>query len=348
MKKNIYKKLLLSQVLEKLLPKAKRIFLVGNFGNGNFGDELLLRSVATDLNNSHYYLTIVARKKEHVSVDGDIVTPFSLQGVWKMICSNVLVIGPGGFFGRDAGPFSRIVYPMVKLFKFLGKKVVFYGFGIYETCPVELWKPIISACLIADHVSVRDKPSHLFLKRRTPSLPVNLILDPVFNLDLPEKQKKNLRKNFVLGLSLRFIEDQHDRKSFLHVFANALNNLSKKITILPLNFYFEPKLFLKKPHPSDSLIVEELKKLVNNPLVIFGKNTTSANLDELINQFLQIDALIGMRFHAQVLAIHYQLPLLAIGYSPKNELARDYSKSTFTELNQFSSNLVSKFIHEAQ
>lgn len=342
-----YKNIKLAEVLRELKVKeTSYISIIGNFGNGNMGDELLLKSVVQNLFENEYNNVFAFARDVNLVQNNNsqlnIVKP-SLSGLFNLIKSDVIVIGPGGLFGKDIGPFAQLIPIITLMLKFFGKKVFYYGFGIYSETPTFIKYLVAVACFFADGVYVRDKHSFNLLKNFSLiSKKIQLILDPAFHLfETKEPQRRSkMKKIKTIGLSLRYIENIEYRQRIINIFADVINNIPN-MKLVPLIFFIDPEnLKFKRTHPSDSVMIAKIYEKAN----FEEKSNPELNLEKLVEQYEYLDAVIAMRFHAQVIAICHNLPLLGIGYSPKNEICKDYPKSFFVKENHIDYLQVKEFI----
>lgn len=318
----------LSQIMQylDLTKKNNQILLIGNFGNGNLGDELLKEAVIADLLPTFTHISVAVRDLNIVKTNYPTVAyiqPLSAKGLWTFFRSKIIIFGPGGLFGGDIGPYAQFIPLLAFISKLMFKKVIFYGFGIYQTTPRSIQWLVKLACVIADYVSVRDEQSLTVLNGKLLNQKVKLILDPVFYLAHKVHKDRQKQNGAVhLGMSLRYIENTDMRQQFTKILAEALNKKKKKIVIEALNFYHEPNIATRKHQPSDNEMIRLLKEQINDSISVKVRKTLS--IDDVFKAYANLDGIIAMRFHAQVLALMHKLPLMAIGYSPKNEFVKNF------------------------
>lgn len=126
--------------------KPQRIMLWGWFGFENLGDDLLLKTMMSNLASDSRMLTIPMRTPYNIENQNIKQIGRSYKELFKgVLINDVLVIGPGGLFPFD-NPKKVMTYLFITLlWKMLGRKVAFFGVGISERMnPLssKLWKAI--------------------------------------------------------------------------------------------------------------------------------------------------------------------------------------------------------------
>lgn len=344
-------KVSLIEIIKKFNKKNK-VFLVGNFGNGNLGDEILLYSITRDINKVSRVVYVVGRDKALIAVkDKDLVpvTPTSVEGIIAFFKSNIIVFGPGGLFGKDIGPVARLIPFAAVISKLLGKKVIFYGFGIYKNTSQFTQYILPKVLNHVDSVTVRDQHSFDLLKPKLQKGKLKLIADPAFLLENSSilKSQKTRDNQYKIGVSLRYLEDTKEREVLVSSLSQAFLKLNtRKIRVVPLNFYIEPKVVsIKRSHPSDSEMINLLRKSIKEKIEI-EDNDEDLNIDSIFKKYKTLDYVIAMRLHSQILAILNHIPLFSIGYSPKNELSKNYKNVNFAYYSELEPEFLAKDIKQ--
>ncbi len=120
-----------------------KTLLIGYYGGGNFGDELLLEIVINLFQKFGYssteifYLWYISYKEFHRNVKGVRVIPKEKK-VWGMLASIVrsknILVGGGGIWGLDFNNNVLALSIILFLSRFLlGKKIFLVGIGYYSS-----------------------------------------------------------------------------------------------------------------------------------------------------------------------------------------------------------------------
>ena len=167
----------------------------------------------------------------------------------------------------------------------------------------------------ASKISVLDKKSQELLKSW--NIDAELKPDPIFDLDLPKKNKKG-----VVGIQLRNYPTLNE--SFLNALAEEVVKRfsDKKIEVLS----FQDSIDLAICEKFARILY---KKGLENVEVVKG-----LSVNEVFAKISDLEFLIGMRFHANVVAIKSGVKALAINYDIKVKKLADEYNLPLIELNQ--------------
>jgi len=189
-----------------------------------------------------------------------------------------------------------------------GKKVWFMGcsFGPfftseYRTKYSELFRKIT-------WINFRDQYSYSLF----PELPnVGYHPDILWDFDLPKIE----RKNNILGISV--INPQHKEGK-----SNTYDNYLSSTIALCEKFSardFKVKLFSFCETEGDLQIAKEIKSYVPEVDIV----SYSGNVLEFLKEFGKCSQIVAGRFHANIIAIKYGIPLLPISYGTKTDSLLD-------------------------
>src|SRR5437870_1749206 len=123
--------------------KLKTILMLGNYGNFNIGDEMLLRAVIRDIRNDgeNVKFQIPTRNPSFVDVyhkaDSHLIEPLPLNAPLKLMQSffksDAIIVGGGGIWSGYTGPMAHLIPIVTMAGKLLGKQAEFRAIGIYST-----------------------------------------------------------------------------------------------------------------------------------------------------------------------------------------------------------------------
>lgn len=301
--------------------KRNLVVITGYYGFDNLGDEAILEELISEL-RAHLQLDQIVVLSNNPEKTIRLYNTRSVNR-WRldqfmsiMKTTRVLISGGGGLFQDTNGIRSVIFYgAQLVLAHLCGVKVLIYAQGLgplnrymSELLTKQTWK-------LADLVSVRDEQSKQIAAAW--EVTADLTADPVWLLQKTTLAQENASLKLIqsvkglhpiIGISLRpsknFGEDH--LKLLPKVLAQSL----------PPDAFF---LMLPLQHDSDYPLLlslsEQLAKLGRQCAIFEGEG------DILPSQWLglieNLDVLIGMRFHALLMALKSGKPTVGLAYDPK-------------------------------
>ena len=281
----------------------------GYIGFDNFGDEAIAGVLSQKLKTEGAEkITLISSNPNKTSSLYGVNSCGMLKFVPSLLEADVLISG-GGSLLQDVTSFKSLLYYLIVIYTALlfGKKVQIYAQGI-GPIKSKIGQFLTKFALKrAEKISVRDVKSQNLLK--TWNIESDLVRDPVFELELPKKNKMG-----TVGIQLRSFEGVND--DFIEKLAEEVYNnfKDKKIEILSLQDNIDEAVC--------DLFCEKLKKKGMSD--VFVKKNLSVK--EVFETISDLEYLISMRFHALVAGIKSGVKTLAINYDPKVEkLAQEYN-----------------------
>ena len=276
----------------------------GYIGFDNFGDEAIAHVLVDKLKSKGAEkITLISSNPEKTAQLYNVNSVPMLKFVNAIKDADVLVSG-GGSLLQDVTSLKSLLYYLGVIYcaLFFGKKVEIFrqGIGPIHSKFGQFLTKI--ALKHASKISVRDKKSQELLKSW--NIDAELKPDPIFDLDLPKKNKKG-----IVGVQLRNYPTLNE--SFLNALAEEI---VKRFEVLSFQYSI------------DLAICEKFarilyKKGLNNVEVVKG-----LSVNEVFAKISDLEFLIGMRFHANVVAIKSGVKALAINYDIKvKKLADEYN-----------------------
>ncbi len=293
---------------------VKKICISGYYGFDNFGDETILKILVENLKkiSCNAQITVFSSNPQKTEQIYNVksVNSFKIIEVIKAIFSSDCLISGGGSLLQDVTSKKSIIYYLGVIFLALmfRKKVIIFAQGIGPVNNKIL--AFFTALLLkkADLITVRDKKSYELLK----SQGINSFetSDPVWNIDLnlPAKTGK-------IGIQLREFKGFDD--DFLYKLADCVNEyfFNREIVLLPLQNKLDFKICSK--------FESYLKKINPQLKVSIAENISNENI---INNIVELDSLIAMRYHACLIAIKSNVKLLPVNYDIKiEELNKEFN-----------------------
>ena len=292
---------------------TKNICISGYYGFDNFGDETILKVLVENLKkfDCNPEITVFSSNPNKTATNLNVksVRSFDLFSVIKSLLKTDCLISGGGSLLQDVTSKKSLIYYLVVigLAQLFGKKTIIFAQGIGPIKDKKLEKLTAFILQRAKLITVRDDNSLNLLN----SYGINAIKcnDPVWNINV--EQKNHLGK---VGVQLRDFSTLTD-EFITRLAENIIKYYSdKEILILSLqnNLDLEPCNKLKN----------ELLKLNSNINVKVVENTSN---DKIIEDIIDLETLIAMRFHACLIGIKAGIRTIPINYDIKVEtLAKEF------------------------
>lgn len=283
----------------------KNIAVSGYYGFENFGDEAILKVIVSELKARDYCVTVFSKNPENTKnkLGVNSVYTFSLSGIFKTLKNSDILISGGGSLLQDVTSLKSLFYYLfvIGAALFLKNEVIIFAQGIGPiNNPIGrlLTKILLKKC---KYITVRDEKS--LFRLRGWNLKPELVSDPVWSLPvgnwMPEcrigvqlRSWKNLSRSYLSKLAKNVVSNFSDKDIYIYSFQDALD--------LEICRNFEAELKLLKPDINTQIL-------------------NGLSIDETIESFSHLDFLIGMRYHACLLALKYGIPTLALSYDEKVE-----------------------------
>ena len=289
----------------------------GYIGFDNFGDEAIAMALTNELKSKHAEKITLISSNPAKTAKMYNVNSCSMLKFFKPLAEADVLISGGGSLLQDITSLKSLIYYLgvIYIALFLKKKVHIFSQGI-GPINTKIGKILTRYALRhCEKISVRDKKSQELLKSW--NIESELVRDPVFNLDIPTQNIKG-----IVGVQLRSYPTLSD--DFLKRLAKEviLKFADKQIQVISLQ---------------DSLDLEVCNKFANMVRKQGIENVqvlSKLSVQQVFDTISKLEYLIGMRFHANVVAIKSNVKTLAINYDPKvQKLAEEFNLSLIN-LNQ--------------
>lgn len=311
-----------------MVSSTKTIVISGYYGFKNSGDEAVLKSILTALEEQGKEAGI---KIEPVvlSINPEWTSSmYGVRSVHRMRLGEVRraiqesdgLISGGGSLLQDATSPKTIPYylAIIKIAQWLKKPTFIYAQGVG---PVnrKIFNPMIrSVFRKCSYISVRDIQSgELLQSMGIRSEDIHVVPDPVMGMPLPEQNNEELgdlsvsteEELPVIGISVRFW-DQERRE--LNAIADALTDLARK---RPVHLRFLPFYQPEDEHASQ-YIADKMGDITSYGGKISFYREEQQPQDMLL-EVSRCDLILGMRLHSLIYAANQRVPLIGISYDPK-------------------------------
>lgn len=296
----------------------------GYIGFDNFGDEAIAHVLVDKLKtNGADKITLISSNPTKTSKMYNVNSVPMLKFFDAIKEADVLVSG-GGSLLQDVTSFKSLLYYLGVIYfaLLMGKKVEIFrqGIGPINSKVGQILTKF--ALKHASKISVRDKKSQELLKSW--NIESKLKQDPIFELELPKKNKKG-----IVGVQLR---------NYPTLSENFLNALADEV----VKRFSDKKIELLSFQDSIDLdVCEKFARILYKKGISNVEILKELSVKDVFEKISDLEILIGMRFHANVVAIKSGVKALAIDYDIKvKKLAEEYNLPII-ELNQ--TNFSAKF-----
>lgn len=325
-----------------MVTTSQKLVISGYYGFRNSGDEAVLKSILTALEEESQRSNITI---EPIVLSGDpewTTSMYGVRSVNRMKLKEVRealkesdgLISGGGSLLQDATGLKSIPYYLgvIKLAQMLKKPTFIYAQGIG---PVnrKIFNPMIKSVFKScTYVSVRDEQSADYLRGLGLQWnQIHVVPDPVMGLPLPETKVKSgtgavstngatqanqvettsgaHTKLPVIGISVRFWES--DRKELTAIAAGLKKLCSKRAVHLR---------FLPFHLPIDEQASRFLMELLGDVTSKGSEISIAQDLTDpqlMLEEVSKCDLVIGMRLHSLIYAASQYVPPVGISYDPK-------------------------------
>ncbi|MDT0124422.1 polysaccharide pyruvyl transferase CsaB [Paenibacillus sp. RRE4] len=317
-----------------MVTTSKKLVISGYYGFRNSGDEAVLKSILTALQEESQRSNVTIEPIV-LSIDPEWTTSmYGVRAVHRMKLKEVRealkesdgLISGGGSLLQDATGLKSIPYYLgvIKLAQWLKKPTFIYAQGIG---PVhrKIFNPMIKSVFKScTYVSVRDEQSADYLRRLGLKWnQIHVVPDPVMGLPLPDtaspvreeadtsiaEGQSDHAKLPVIGVSVRFWES--DRKELTAIAAGLKKLVAKKAVHLR---------FMPFHLPDDVQASRFIMEMLGD---VTGKGSEISITEDLtdpqqmLEEVSRCDLMIGMRLHSLIYAASQYVPPVGISYDPK-------------------------------
>ncbi|GGH32851.1 polysaccharide pyruvyl transferase CsaB [Paenibacillus segetis] len=305
---------------------TQTIVISGYYGFRNSGDEAVLKSILTSLEEEGR-ATGVKIEPVVLSIDPEWTTrTYGVRSVHRMKLGEVRnaiknsdgLISGGGSLLQDATGAKSIPYYLgvIKLAQWMRKPTFIYAQGIGPVNRQLYHRMIASVFRRCKYISVRDVESaELLHSMGIQSDNIQVVPDPVMGLELPKSSEDSLRQELsagglpMIGVSVRHWNPE---RTELIELAEGLRLLSLRT---PVHIRFLPFYF-----PGDDEASRYMMKLIGDVKGNGSRVSIASEMEhpqDMLREVSRCSLLIGMRLHSLIYAASQNVPMLGISYDPK-------------------------------
>lgn len=279
-----------------------KIAISGYYGFKNFGDEAILSVLVNHLKSlQNSDITVFSSDVEYTEKTYGVkaVKRFCLKNVLKTIKDCDVLVSGGGSLLQDVTSLKSLIYYafIIAMGLFFNKKVVIFAQGIgplNSNVAQNIVKNLLKYC---SYVTVRDENSLKLLEKL--GIKSELVCDPIYSLDI-----KSEPQNGVVGVQLRDFKTMNQE-------------LLQKLALLIVTKFSDKKIEIFSLQKTQDLdLCKRFEAIVKsfNPDIC-----TEIVEDDIVNRLSRLEYLIGMRFHAVLVALKCGVKTCAINYDVKVE-----------------------------
>ncbi|MCY7344264.1 MAG: polysaccharide pyruvyl transferase family protein [Pseudonocardia sp.] len=301
-------------------PRATRVLVIGNFGNGNTGDEAMLARTLQEL-PAGTDVRIVSRNPRMVealhgvravAMDG---LAFTKALKW---CDGIAIVG-GGLFGIGASPLVKALPAIVWAATALGRDITYVAIGVYPGTPGRVLDLLRRSVRQPGRISVRDEVSAATLG--------DAIVAPVVGdlaMGLAPAPAADARRALVAagvepGVPLLLVAPKALPNPILvDALQDAAETLARRwierggtVAGLAISTHADYGLGLSR---RDEVLVGELGERLGRPVPVLGPQLAPALAKAVVGE---ADALFGLRIHSLIFAVSTGVPCLGVGWEER-------------------------------
>lgn len=280
---------------------AKKVVISGYYGFGNFGDELILSILTQHLKKLGTETVVLSSNPRNTSMEHFVnaVRSFDFHQVSGLIKQSDVLISGGGSLLQDVTSIKSLLYYLWVIYTALRykKDVIIFAQGIGPIRNIIaklITKYILRQCT---YISVRDHKSQNLLDSW--EIKSDLVCDPAFSLTLQIPNNKG-----VVGIQLRNFPTMND---------TLLIKLARQIV---KDYYNNEIRIFSLQNNIDLPICKKFESMLRN---LNPEIKTKVITEDIIQNIYQLEYMIGMRFHALIVALKAGIKSIGINYDIKVE-----------------------------
>ena len=282
-------------------PRPARVLVIGNFGNGNTGDEAMLARTLQELPEGRE-VKVVSRNPRMVEALHHVpAVPMEGVAFVKALhwCDGIAVVG-GGLFGTGASPLVKILPAIVWATTTRGRDIAYVAIGVYPGTPDRVLDLLRRSVRKPGRITVRDEVS-------AATLGDNIVAPVVGDLAMglePAPAAEAKRTLAAAGLDptvplLLVAPKALPNPILLDALQEAAEKLSRRwlerggaVAGLAIGTHADYGLGLAR---RDEVLIEELGERLGHEVPVLGPQLPPALAKAIVGE---ADALFGLRLHA--------------------------------------------------
>jgi hypothetical protein len=301
-------------------PRPTRVLIIGNFGNGNTGDEAMLARTLQELPDDTE-VRVMSRNPRMVEALHRVPAvpmeglPFTKSLKW---CDGIAVVG-GGLFGTGASSLVNVLPAIVWAATARGRDITYLAIGVYPGTPDRVLDLLRRSVRKPGRISVRDEVSAATLG---PDIVAPVVGDLAMGLK-PAPAADARRALAAAGVDpavplLLVAPKALPNPILVDALQDAAETLARRwierggaVAGLAISTHADYGLGLAR---RDEVLVSELGERLGRPLPVLGPQLPPALAKAVVGE---ADALFGLRIHALIFAVSTGVPCLGVGWEER-------------------------------
>ena len=301
------------------------VLICGSYGNGNAGDDTILRSIVHQLREKDPLLPICVMSRKPVETalqtDTDTVYSFSLwKTMGRMRKATMFVFG-GGSLIQDVTSTRSLLYYLwaVSTAHALGCRVMMYGCGVgpvHRKRNRRLAGRVLNRAV--DYVTLRDPDSLQELRDLgADRVPARVTADPALLSETRDRGMETYLKHAGIQKDGKYclfaLRPWKLERRQIAAFAAAADYAYDTYGMTPVFFMMEPA--------KDREITERVRAKVGVPCLVLPPLEDDSAICTLM---CRMELVVSMRLHALIFAASQGVPVVGVAYDPKVSSFLDY------------------------
>ncbi|GFI62440.1 putative glycosyltransferase EpsD [Clostridiales bacterium] len=298
---------------------GSKILMSGYYGYNNSGDEAILTTIYSNIENLDRDVSITVLSKdpeETMKKYGfrDVVSRFDFFGILSAIWKCDILLSGGGSLLQDTTSTRSLMYylSIILCAKLFGKKVMLYANGIGPVSKEQNRKTVRRIVNRADIITLREEDSlkelqSMGIKNKN----LYVTADPVFTME-PESKEVSARllkeagipeDRGIIGVSVRNWSNDSDLTEKFASICDAVHDRFEKNIV-----------FIVMHNPNDKNISTRVMEKMKNKAYILDH---SYSPKEIMGMIGQMELILSMRLHTLIFATKQKVPIVGFAYDPK-------------------------------
>lgn len=310
-----------------------KIVILGWFGDGNFGDEIILECMLADIRRLDPSVSFVVisddpadttRRHGVRSIGRGGSIQQRLRRLRELISADLFILGGGAILSRYSNSDRSVLAWLVPmhLAHDLGLPTMTCAVGVGDDLSANVVRAMRRVLGETDAICVRDLQSVATLRQIGISDKVTLTADPAVLIPTPDSarigtQASGTRPKVTVFLRHWYVsEDRVQNEAQWAEFKTRLAScLDSLILTRTAQVRFVP-MRIKDPIDDDRVVAREVSSIMTkgSEATIVDRELSSS---ELLRMVAESDLVIGMRLHSLIAAASLGVPMIAINYHMK-------------------------------
>lgn len=302
------------------VPRATRVLIIGNFGNGNTGDEAMLARTLQEL-PVDTDIRVVSRNPRMVEAMHRVpAVPMGGVAFTRALkwCDGIAVVG-GGMFGTGASPLVRALPAIVWAATARGRDITYLAVGVYPGTPERVLDLLRLSVRRPGRISVRDEVSAATLGAAVGAPVVGDLAMGLQPAPASDARAALAAAGIDPGVPLLLLAPKALPNPILvECLQDSAETLARRwiarggaVAGLAISTHADYGLGLAR---RDAVLVDELAERLGRAVPVLGPQLDPALAKAVVGE---ADALFGLRLHALVFAVSSGVPCLGVGWEDR-------------------------------